>query len=562
MLNDDDILIVAAAGNGGKNAAKSYPASYESVMSVAATDSNDNVAYFSQENDQVDIAAPGVSVLSTLPLHVASSGYSAWSGTSMACPHVSGVAALVWSHHPTKSAVEIRQALEGSAVDMGITGRDDAYGHGLLRADLAMEFLGGSPSISPSPTDGPTVSFSERPSVISSSPTTTPTISSSPTMESDYEDHQVIVGSSNGQISKSVELPFDNMLAFPQPINRRDFSSYTQFSAEVEGKILTITKTSPSSAWSQNFIARLVKVANSSSWKEFRVGPSENVGSNSNPFYVELPEENMRVIPYPSNSMHAWWADTFDVEVTGKTLKVTRTDKDGTWGMNLHFYIAPGRDSPTSPPNPLPSSSPIESPSTKSPIVSPSSSPTSSPIVSPSSSPVEACSEEPSTSFFFKWNQKELTKKCLWLATRATTRQRKAACALKINSVNDSPVASVACPETCDTCPKGPSSQPSPSPTISFAPSVQGDCSQNGSSRYLNFVNNNGIKSWKTCNQLSAMTQGKINKICARDYKDGNEAMYVCRVACGTCPSECELRVMELEELNADLQKRIDDLEK
>eukprot|EP01083_Nonionella_stella_P275225 934645_1 len=339
MLNDDNILIVAAAGNGGKNAAKSYPASYESVMSVAATDINDNVSGFSQENDQVDIAAPGVYVLSTLPLHVASSGYSAWSGTSMACPHVSGVAALVWSHHPTKSAVEIRQALEGSAVDMGATGRDDAYGHGLLRADLAMEFLGGSPSISSSPTS-------------------------------------------------------------------------------------------------------------------------------------------------------------------------------------------------------------IESPS-------------SSPIVSPSSSPVvEACSEDPKTSFFFEWRGRELTKTCLWLDTKATTGRRNVACAMEIDPGNDLPVASVACPETCDTCPKDPSSQPTPSPTISFAPSVQGDCSQNGSSKYLNFVNNNGIESWKTCNQLSAMTQGKINKICARDYKDGNEAMYVCRVTCGTCPSECELRVMELEELNADLQKR------
>eukprot|EP00554_Chaetoceros_debilis_P008917 CAMPEP_0194098730 /NCGR_PEP_ID=MMETSP0150-20130528/41_1 /TAXON_ID=122233 /ORGANISM="Chaetoceros debilis, Strain MM31A-1" /LENGTH=716 /DNA_ID=CAMNT_0038784801 /DNA_START=80 /DNA_END=2226 /DNA_ORIENTATION=- len=405
ILNTDDILLVAAAGNGGKNAVESYPASYNSVMSVAATDSNDNVANFSQENDQVDIAAPGVSIRSTLPSHVAASGYSAWSGTSMATPHVSGVAALVWSHHTTKSAVEIREALEVSAVDMGATGRDDAYGHGLLRADLAMEFLGGSPSISPSPTDAPSVSFSDRPSLISSSPTGTPTISSSPTMESDYEDHQVTVGPSNGQKSKAVDLPFDNMLGFPQPINRSEFSSSTQFTAEVEGKILTITKTSNSGSWSQNFIARLVKVADSSSWKKFRVGPSENVGSNSNPFFVDLPEEDMRVIPYPCNSMLAWWGDTFDVEVTGKRLKVTRTDKDGTWGMNLKFFIASGRgtqSSPSSSPTSNPTMSPSfgSTPSTKAPAASlssnPSQIPTKSISVPPSSRPTRRPTASPS----------------------------------------------------------------------------------------------------------------------------------------------------------------------
>lgn len=73
IFTEDDVLLVAAAGNGG-NTAYSYPASYDYVMSVAATDSNDNVASFSQKNDQVDIAAPGVGVLSTLPSHVASSG--------------------------------------------------------------------------------------------------------------------------------------------------------------------------------------------------------------------------------------------------------------------------------------------------------------------------------------------------------------------------------------------------------------------------------------------------------------------------------------------------------
>ena len=62
---DDGILIVAAAGNGGSSS-YFYPASYSSVMSVAATDSNNAKAWFSQYNDEIDIAAPGVDVVSTV----------------------------------------------------------------------------------------------------------------------------------------------------------------------------------------------------------------------------------------------------------------------------------------------------------------------------------------------------------------------------------------------------------------------------------------------------------------------------------------------------------------
>ena len=62
---NDDVLIIAAAGNGG-NSALSYPASYKSVMSVAAVDSNGNKASFSQYNEQIEISIPGVSVKSTI----------------------------------------------------------------------------------------------------------------------------------------------------------------------------------------------------------------------------------------------------------------------------------------------------------------------------------------------------------------------------------------------------------------------------------------------------------------------------------------------------------------
>jgi serine protease len=255
------VLSIAAAGNAGTTAL-SYPASYDSVVSVAAIDSNKVVANFSQKNAQVELAAPGVGVLSTVPFietntlsisngptfngfHIDrsgrtngvtgnltdggrctsagswlgrvvlcergdvsfkakidnvragggvaaviynnvsggfigtcddgtgtscilpamslsredgqtalgktgmsstvvsqitenASGYEEWNGTSMATPHVSGVAALVWSHNPNWTNGQIRLALQQSAEDLGAAGRDNSYGYGLVQAVAAL----------------------------------------------------------------------------------------------------------------------------------------------------------------------------------------------------------------------------------------------------------------------------------------------------------------------------------------------------------------------------------------------------------------------------------------
>ena len=290
------VLSVAAAGNGG-NAAFSYPASYSSVVSVAAVDSAKNVAGFSQRNSQVDIAAPGVAVLSTVPFaetntvtvggtthsgtwienaarsngvtgiltsgglctttgawsgrvvlcqrgtnsffqkvqnvqasggigvviynnvaggfsgtlgagnsstipaigvsqadgqalvgklgqsatvvssNSSGSGYESWNGTSMATPHVSGVAALVWSHNTSWTNAQIRTALESTAEDRGAAGRDDSYGHGIVRAKAALDSLGGGPppTATHTPTPSPTATRTPTPPPATATPTRTPT---------------------------------------------------------------------------------------------------------------------------------------------------------------------------------------------------------------------------------------------------------------------------------------------------------------------------------------------------------------------------------------------------
>ena len=106
---DADMLFVAAAGNSNSNN-RSYPAGFDldNIISVAATDRNDAKASFSNYgSDWVDLGAPGVDILSTLP----GEGYGFGSGTSMAAPHVSGVAALAWSLDPQATYQTVRDAI-------------------------------------------------------------------------------------------------------------------------------------------------------------------------------------------------------------------------------------------------------------------------------------------------------------------------------------------------------------------------------------------------------------------------------------------------------------------
>jgi thermitase len=118
-------VLIAAAGNDG-DATANYPAAYPEVVSVAATDHNDARASFSNANADVEVAAPGVSILSTIP----GGQYAELSGTSMATPHVSGVAGVLWQLFPSDTAAGIRSRLTSSVDDLGPAGRDASFGFG------------------------------------------------------------------------------------------------------------------------------------------------------------------------------------------------------------------------------------------------------------------------------------------------------------------------------------------------------------------------------------------------------------------------------------------------
>lgn len=130
------VLIAAAAGNSGDYSSNppNYPGAYPEVVGVAAVDDKDMRAYFSTYNKFVGLAGPGVNVLSLEK----DNKYAKHSGTSMAAPHVAGVAALLKSVFPNLSNTNLKRKLVCNAEDLFPTGRDSWTGHGIVNAKRAL----------------------------------------------------------------------------------------------------------------------------------------------------------------------------------------------------------------------------------------------------------------------------------------------------------------------------------------------------------------------------------------------------------------------------------------
>lgn len=145
------VMVIAAAGNDGTNT-PSYPASYKDVIAVSATDQNDQKASFSNYGSWIDVSAPGVSILST----ALGNSYSWKNGTSMAVPHVSGLAALIKSEYPSYGSSQIENMIKNNAVDLGTPGFDQYFGYGRIDAhNLFSNDVPNKPS-NPNPSDGAT----------------------------------------------------------------------------------------------------------------------------------------------------------------------------------------------------------------------------------------------------------------------------------------------------------------------------------------------------------------------------------------------------------------------
>ena len=139
-LFDVGILLVSAAGNDGKRKA-TFPGAHRDVISVAGLKTEQERWEYSNSGPWIELAAPAYRINSTF----LGDGYALFTGTSVATPFVSGVAALVWSHFPACQNSQIRYALAKTAQSLNGQGCDDSFGYGLVRARAAYDFLFSNP---------------------------------------------------------------------------------------------------------------------------------------------------------------------------------------------------------------------------------------------------------------------------------------------------------------------------------------------------------------------------------------------------------------------------------
>jgi serine protease len=189
------VLVVAAAGNSG--GAVEYPAAYQNALAVGAVGYDRRRVDYSNFGSQIDLVAPGGDtdvdlngdgnpdgvLQQTFRGDPTQFNFYYYEGTSMAAPHISGVAGLLFARNPAATASQVRQAMETTALDLGPAGRDNEYGNGLVQAANALAAIGGPQPVTPTPTPTPTTqppTPTFTPTSPSPGPSPTPTFTTTP----------------------------------------------------------------------------------------------------------------------------------------------------------------------------------------------------------------------------------------------------------------------------------------------------------------------------------------------------------------------------------------------
>jgi subtilisin family serine protease len=250
------ILLVAAGGNTGGGPV-SYPAAYDSVIAVTAIDQNDQIASFSPNDTKIELAAPGVNINSTkclsgqLPNTCLKEGYGILSGTSMAAPHVTGVAALIMSiNFPDvngdgkRDNQDVRLILQNTARHVGTPGRNSLYGFGVVDAQNATL---GIPTSTPTPTTTPTPTPTPVPIDINLIRIKSTPIIASKTINMSQGNYSIIINNTN--LSELAMIVYDNGTI------RKDLSKKFIFNNWSDPNFPT------SSNWSDPAVANLLDVS-------------------------------------------------------------------------------------------------------------------------------------------------------------------------------------------------------------------------------------------------------------------------------------------------------------
>lgn len=135
-----NVPVIAAAGNNGPKAKPAFPAAYEGVIAVTAVDSKYKIFRRAVKGGHIDFAAPGVGIWTAAPQR----GLRRASGTSYAAPFVTAAVALGKVREPAITPNAIETLLAGQTLDLGVKGRDEAYGWGLIRATKLCEASAGA----------------------------------------------------------------------------------------------------------------------------------------------------------------------------------------------------------------------------------------------------------------------------------------------------------------------------------------------------------------------------------------------------------------------------------